>query len=259
MTRHTPMRLRRLLVIGALEGADRHLVEGIEDSQQFHIERVGTAATGLARLTASGHQPDALLLCDGMPDDDPASLCGRLRLRGFTVPVLVLAIRHDLDLHEDEVVRALDAGANDFITPPFRCNEVIARLRAQMRAHESSDDAVLVVGPFQFRPARRMLVNVTTGTSQRLTEKEAAVLKFLYRADGPVSRNALLNEVWGYHDNATTHTVETHIYRLRRKIEPNPDAISLLISEHGGYRLLASVPPRFEHRTTRPILEPAMA
>jgi DNA-binding response OmpR family regulator len=105
-----------------------------------------------------------------------------------------------------------------------------------------------MIGPFQFRPARRLLLNMQNGERTRLTEKEAAVLKFLYRADGPVPRTALLNEVWGYAGDATTHTVETHIYRLRRKIEPNADSISLLVSESGGYRLRLGSPPRSDHR-----------
>jgi DNA-binding response OmpR family regulator len=259
MTRLTLPRLRRLLVIGALDGADHDLACSLEEYERFQIERVSTAAAGMARLTANGHQPDALLIADGMPDDDPATLCAHIRQRGFTMPIVVLAAPPCFRLAEGDVVRALDSGANDVIAAPFRRAEVIARLNAQMRAHDSSDDAILVVGPYQFRPARRMLTHVQTGARLRLTEKEAAVLKFLYRTEGPVSRNALLNEVWGYNDNATTHTVETHIYRLRRKIEPNPEAISLLISEHGGYRLIMPAQHRVDHRAAQTLREPALA
>ena len=135
-------------------------------------------------------------------------------------------------------MRGLDAGANDYIVKPFRLAELIARLRAQMRVFETSEDAVLVIGPYHFRPGSRSLTEPTTNRRVRLTEKEAAVLKHLYRAGStPVPRQTLLREVWGYANGASTHTVETHIYRLRRKIEPDEGVARILVNEDGGYRL----------------------
>ena len=137
-----------------------------------------------------------------------------------------------------DVVRGLDSGANDYISKPFRLAELLARLRAQLRIFENSEDAVFKIGPFIFRPSAKQLVEPAKNRRIRLTEKEAAILKFLYRAGPkPVARQVLLNEVWGYNAAVTTHTLETHIYRLRQKIEPDPSNSRLLLTEGGGYRL----------------------
>jgi DNA-binding response OmpR family regulator len=139
---------------------------------------------------------------------------------------------------EQDVVRGLDSGANDYIAKPFRIMELIARLRAQLRVFDNSEDAVFMIGPYTFRPSAKMLQDTARNRRIRLTEKECSILKFLYRAGGrPVGRQILLNEVWGYNAAVTTHTLETHIYRLRQKIEPDPAAASLLLTEGGGYRL----------------------
>jgi DNA-binding response OmpR family regulator len=127
---------------------------------------------------------------------------------------------------EQDVVRCLDAGANDYIAKPFRVQELLARLRAQIRIFEGSEDAVFTIGPYDFRPAAKLLQDPKRGRKIRLTEKETAILKFLYRA-----------KVWGYNSHVTTHTLETHIYRLRQKIEPNPAEARILLTEAGGYRL----------------------
>jgi DNA-binding response OmpR family regulator len=126
---------------------------------------------------------------------------------------------------------------------PFRLAELTARLRAQIRAHETSEDAVLVIGPYHFRPGSRSLHDPLENRRIRLTDKEAAVLKYLYRSGGkPVGRQTLLREVWGYAKGASTHTVETHIYRLRRKIEPEATSVRILVNEDGGYRLCQNRP-----------------
>jgi DNA-binding response OmpR family regulator len=132
----------------------------------------------------------------------------------------------------------LDAGANDYMARPFRIGELAARLRAQMREHDTSEDAVLLVGPYHFRPGARSLHEPVGNVQIRLTQKEVTILKCLYRAAGrPVSRQTLLQEVWGYSSAARTHTVETHIYRLRRKIEPDPAHPMVVVNDGGGYSL----------------------
>ena len=150
------------------------------------------------------------------------------------MPIIMLTGSDD----EADVVRGLDAGANDYIAKPFRLAELLARLRAQLRIFENSEDAVFTIGPYTFRPSAKLLHEPMKNRRIRLTEKEAAILKFLYRAGTrPVARQVLLNEVWGYNAAVTTHTLETHIYRLRQKIEPDPSNARLLVTEGGGYRL----------------------
>ena len=120
---------------------------------------------------------------------------------------------------------------------PFKFVVLLARVRAHLRSHEQSEDAVFKIGPYEFRPAVKMLVT-QDDRKIRLTEKETSILKYLYRAGGKaVSRDVLLDEVWGYNSGVTTHTLETHVYRLRQKIEPEPSNASILVTESGGYRL----------------------
>ena len=165
---------------------------------------------------------------------DGRDLCKLMRRRGLKAPIIMLT-GQDSDA---DAILGLDAGANDYITKPFRFNVFMARLRAQMRTHEQSDDAVFTVGPYSFHPAAKMLTNNDNDRKIRLTEKETAILKFLYRAGGKVvSRDTLLDEVWGYNAGVNTHTLETHVYRLRQKIEPDPQQNSILVTEPSGYRL----------------------
>jgi DNA-binding response OmpR family regulator len=143
---------------------------------------------------------------------------------------------HDTDA---DTILGLDAGANDYIAKPFKFPVLLARIRAQLRTHEQSEDAVFQLGPYTFRPSAKTLVT-EDDRKIRLTEKETNILKFLYRAgDATVARDVLLHEVWGYNAGVTTHTLETHIYRLRQKIEPDPSNTRLLVTESGGYRLMA--------------------
>jgi DNA-binding response OmpR family regulator len=139
---------------------------------------------------------------------------------------------------DSDQILGLDAGANDYIPKPFRLGVLLARLRAQLRQHEQSEDATFSIGPYAFRPAAKLLVHRQTQKKLRLTEKETAILKYLYRAgERAVGRDVLLGEVWGYNAGVTTHTLETHIYRLRQKIESDPSKPQILVTEPGGYRL----------------------
>jgi DNA-binding response OmpR family regulator len=138
---------------------------------------------------------------------------------------------------DTDTIRGLDAGADDYVAKPFKFSVLLARIRAQLRSHEQSENAVFHIGPYEFRPAQKLLID-DAKRKVRLTEKETNILKYLYRAGGkPVAREELLTEVWGYNAGVTTHTLETHIYRLRQKIEPDAAAARLLVTEAGGYRL----------------------
>ncbi|MBR0646536.1 response regulator transcription factor [Plastoroseomonas hellenica] len=225
---------RPVLIVDDDEALRGTLAEQLAIDQEFHTAEAGTAAEAEAMLTAADRRFDAVLLDIGLPDGDGRELCTRLRRHGLRMPVIMLT---GADAEAD-VVRGLDAGANDYIAKPFRLNELLARLRAQLRVFDNSEDAVFTIGPYVFRPSAKMLLEQARNRKIRLTEKEAAILKYLYRAGGrPVPRQILLNEVWGYNSAVTTHTLETHIYRLRQKVEPDPTAARLLLTEGGGYRL----------------------
>ncbi|MAW35404.1 MAG: DNA-binding response regulator [Rhodospirillaceae bacterium] len=202
----------------------------------FHEEyAIGQAENGAQAIEAiDADHFDAIVLDVGLPDMDGRDLCKLMRRRGVKAPIIMLT-GQDSDA---DAILGLDAGANDYITKPFRFNVFMARIRAQLRTHEQSDDAVFNVGPYAFLPAAKMLTNSETDRKIRLTEKETAILKFLYRAGGKVvSRDTLLDEVWGYNAGVNTHTLETHVYRLRQKIEPDPQQNVILITEPGGYKL----------------------
>jgi DNA-binding response OmpR family regulator len=156
-----------------------------------------------------------------------------LRNSGVSAPVIMLTAASG----EADTILGLDSGASDYVTKPFKFNVLLARIRAQLRSHEQSETAVFHIGSYEFRPAAKMLIDAKGG-KLRLTDKEANILKYLYRA-GPkaVARDELLAQVWGYNAGVTTHTLETHIYRLRQKIEADPGNARLLLTEAGGYRL----------------------
>ena len=217
------------------------LVEQLQFDGEFRAEQAGSIGEAETKVTARDARFDAVILDVGLPDGDGRDLCASLRRQNMRMPIIMLTGSDD----EADVVRGLDSGANDYIAKPFRLAELLARLRAQLRIFENSEDAVFTIGPYTFRPSAKLLQEPVKNRRIRLTEKEAAILKFLYRAGTkPVGRQVLLNEVWGYNAAVTTHTLETHIYRLRQKIEPDPGNAKLLVTEGGGYRLdPQGVPP----------------
>jgi DNA-binding response OmpR family regulator len=201
---------------------------------EFEPVAASSIAEAATKLGVADSRFDAILLDVGLPDGDGRDFCKRLRQDGVKIPIIMLTG----SVAENDIVRGLDSGANDYVVKPFRLNELLARLRAQLRVFENSEDAVFTIGPYVFRPAAKQLLEPVKNKRIRLTDKEAAILKFLYRAAGkPVARQVLLNEVWGYNAAVTTHTLETHVYRLRQKIEPDSAVSKLLLTEGGGYRL----------------------
>ena len=159
---------------------------------------------------AKAGQIDLVIMDVGLPDIDGREAVRILRKNGFKAPIIMLT-GHDTD---SDTILGLESGANDYVTKPFRFAVLLARIRAQLRQHEASEDAVFTIGPYTFRPSSKLLLN-PKGNKVRLTEKETSILRYLYRAgQRPVSRETLLQEVWGYNSGVTTHTLETHIYRL---------------------------------------------
>ncbi|MFG1360387.1 response regulator transcription factor [Xanthobacter pseudotagetidis] len=208
------------------------LVEQLTIQEEFEPVPAETAQAAID--TARNGAIDLVIMDVGLPDMDGRDAVRQMRRNGFKAPILMLT-GHDTD---SDTIMGLEAGANDYIVKPFRFAVLLARLRAQMRSHEASEDAVFAIGPYSFRPGAKLLLT-ERGSKIRLTEKETAILRYLYRAGKtPVPRETLLQEVWGYNSGVTTHTLETHIYRLRQKIEPDPSNPTLLATQAGGYKLV---------------------
>ena len=225
--------LKKILLVDDDEDLREALSEQLVMTEDFDVFEAGDGAEAMEKARAQLH--DLVILDVGLPDTDGRELCRRMRKAGVKCPVVMLT-GHDSDA---DTILGLDAGANDYVTKPFKFPVLLARIRAQLRTHEQSEDAVFQLGPYTFRPSVKMLISEDE-KKVRLTEKETNILKYLYRAqDGVVARDVLLHEVWGYNAGVTTHTLETHIYRLRQKIEPDPSNARLLVTESGGYRLVA--------------------
>lgn len=223
---------KRVLIIDDDAALRTSLAEQLELHEGFEAFQ---AEDGKASLElVKDHHFELILMDVGLPDVDGRELCRLMRRQGVKTPIIMLTA-HGSDA---DTILGLDSGANDYIPKPFRLNVLLARLRAQLRQFEMSDDATFAIGPYTFRPSAKMLINQANNRKVHLTEKETAILKYLYRmGDQAVGREVLLDEVWGYNAGVTTHTLETHIYRLRQKIEADPTRAKLLVTEPGGYRL----------------------
>lgn len=217
---------------------DDPLRESLRDQLQLHEEFViHEASSGADAIKVSKDANYDLIILDvGLPDMDGREVCRLMRRGGVNAPVIMLT---GADTEADTIL-GLDSGANDYVTKPFKLGVLLARIRAQLRQHERSEDAIFTIGPYSFRPAAKMLIDPEEGDRKiRLTEKETAILKYLFRAgETVIGRDVLLNEVWGYNSGVTTHTLETHVYRLRQKIERDPSNAEILVTEPGGYRLV---------------------
>lgn len=210
------------------------LAEQLQLQQEFEVIQAGSGAEGLEAVKRD--HVDLVLLDVGLPDGDGRLVCQQMRTGGLKAPIIMLTGADS----ESDTIQGLDAGASDYITKPFRLGVLIARIKAQLRQHEQSDDALFAIGPYRFRPAAKLLMDPEKNRRIRLTEKETAILKYLFRAGArAIAREVLLNEVWGYNSGVTTHTLETHVYRLRQKIERNPAKAEILVTEQGGYRLVS--------------------
>ena len=225
---------RHILIVGADPGLRDSLAQALQSGGAFRVTDAAGVAEAMARTQLRQQRLDAIVVQAALADGDGTDLCARLRRRGLRVPIIVLSEA----AAEQAVVRALNAGANDYVVQPFRLAELKARLRAQIREHETSEDAVLPIGPYHFRPGARSLHEPAENRHIRLTQQEVTILKHLYRAGGrPISRQTLLRGAWRYSLDADSHTVETHIYRLRRKIEPDPSRPYIILKDRNGYRL----------------------
>jgi DNA-binding response OmpR family regulator len=225
------MTSRKILLVDDDADLSEALIDQLSLYDEFELTHAKTATSGLQ--AARDSHTDLVIMDVGLPDMDGREAVKLLRKSGLRAPIIMLT-GHDTD---SDTILGLEAGANDYVVKPFRFAVLLARIRAHLRQHEQSEDATFSIGRYTFRPAAKMLLD-DGGGKIRLTEKETAILKYLYRAgDRIVTRDVLLSEVWGYNSGVTTHTLETHIYRLRQKIERDPSHAELLVTESGGYKL----------------------
>ena len=223
---------RKILIVDD----DPQLRDALTDQLSLHEEFEAAAAENGAKgvQVAREGQIDLVIMDVGLPDIDGREAVRILRRNGFKAPIIMLTGR-DTD---SDTILGLESGANDYVTKPLRFAVLLARIRTQLRQHEASDDAIFAIGPYRFWPASKLLLN-QEGRKLRLTEKETSILRYLYRAgEMPASRERLLQEVWGYNSGVTTHTLETHIYRLRQKVEKDAAAPAILVTAGGGYKLV---------------------
>jgi DNA-binding response OmpR family regulator len=222
----------RLLVVEDDRDLRDTLVEQLGVHDEFQVATAEAAMPALAQVKED--RIDLAIMDVGLPDMDGRDAVKLMRQNGFRSPIIMLTAQGS----DSDTVRGLESGANDYVIKPFKFAVLLARIRAQLRQYEASEDAVFQIGRYTFRPGAKLLV-AEKGSKLKLTEKETAILRFLYRAGAAVvSRDTLLTEVWGYNSNVTTHTLETHIYRLRQKIEMNPSEARILVTEPGGYKLM---------------------
>lgn len=238
---------RSILVVDG----DATLRQSLTEQFQFLDELTGVAVLEAADAASAlllfrqvedkGGLLIAALLAQHLSDGDGRQLCQQLREQGLRCPVLLLSSGEDMD-----GTMLADCGANEMLAKPFRIGALLGKLRTQIALFERAEAEDIRIGPYCFQPlAKQLVADSPAGEAGngkrrvRLTEKEVAILRHLQAADGEVvGRDVLLGEVWGYNDGVTTHTLETHIYRLRQKIEEDPSDARLLVTEAGGYRLV---------------------
>jgi DNA-binding response OmpR family regulator len=226
-------RMQSILIVDSDAAMRETLREQLTRDDAFTVIEAGSAREAEACLSVREARFAAVIMDATLPDGDGHAVCARLRASGLSMPVILLNGSNRITTADDTTT----------IGKPFRLSELMARLRARLEAHAKIDPlgeppATIRIGPYEFCPEEKALRHDAANLRIRLTEKEAAILAFLHRMNArAVPRLELLREVWGYNPAVTTHTLETHIYRLRRKIEADPAKACLLITEAGGYRL----------------------
>ena len=177
---------------------------------------------------------DCILIDSSLADVLLSNLCKNIRQEGVRSPIILVAEERG----EDVAIAALDAGANDYVLKPFKINVLVAKIRSNIRQFEQSEFAILRFGRFSFKPGDKILLNNSSKEEVRLTDKETAIIKLLYLSGGEVvTRATLLEEVWGYNTTLTTHTLETHIYRIRQKVGDASSGQDFIATESEGYRM----------------------
>ncbi|MEC7490738.1 MAG: response regulator transcription factor [Pseudomonadota bacterium] len=227
------MTAKRLLLIDKDEVLRDTLRDQLQFNNEFLVEGVSAAEEGIEIARTFG--PELVIIDICLPEVNDREPAREFRRLYPAVPIILLGYdpegtgKHGKQKHLAEF----------YLTKPFKFSVLLETVRNLLQPNKSPASVNIRIGPYRFSPALNTLItHANQGTKIRLTAKESAILKYLYDfKETLVSRKSLLNEVWGYDVTATTHTVETHIYRLRQKIERNPSDAQLLRTESGGYRL----------------------
>jgi two-component system alkaline phosphatase synthesis response regulator PhoP len=225
--------MARILVVDD----EPEILRGLADNLRFEGYEVITAASGAEALAAAGREaPDLMLLDIMMPAPNGWDVCRTLRGRGIDVPIIMVSARGE----EVDRVLGLELGADDYVTKPFSLRELLARVRAVLRRPGPRQKVEeYVFGDVRVKPRGRQVFR--GGREVSLTRKEFDLLVHLLAHRGEVlTRERLLDEVWGYERFPTTRTVDTHVLRLRRKFERDPERPAWILTVHGqGYRFAA--------------------
>ena len=203
-------------------------------TNQFQQEGIGellsSCTIGNAKELILSFKPDVLLLNVRMPDGTGIEFCEFLRQDGFDKPIIMLTGKEN----ENDVISSLNVGANDYVIKPFRYSDLLTRVKSQLSKFNSSHVVCSNIGPLEFTPYNKKLSIPGKSKKILLTEKETLILKMLVSSfPTPVAKEVLLHEVWGIQSDLTTHTLETHIYRLRQKIKVLSEVSFIFTTEHG--------------------------
>jgi two-component system, OmpR family, KDP operon response regulator KdpE len=208
----------------------RRLLEITLSSYGFKVSEAGNAKDGL--IAAATHSPALIILDLGLPDMDGLEILKKIR-EWYTKPVLILSVRSS----EDDIISALDNGANDYLTKPFKTGELLARIRVALRSAQSAD----VTPTLTFGSLTIDLVNHIARKNDeilKLTSTEFSLLALLAKNSGRVlTHQSILKEIWGFGYVEQTQILRVFVAQLRKKIEDDPAKPALLITESGiGYR-----------------------
>jgi DNA-binding response OmpR family regulator len=216
---------------------DPGILRTVADNLKFEKYDVVTATDGeTAYKLHRSHQPDLIVLDLMIPRMSGLELCRKLRTEGEQIPILILTARSE----EADRVLGLDLGADDYVTKPFSVPELMARIRALLRRTSSASELPVMLNFGQVEVDFKKYVARRRGKPIEMTRKEFDLLRFLAsREDSVVTRDELLNKVWGFDSYPVTRTVDNHVASLRAKIETNPARPMYIQTVHGvGYKFV---------------------
>jgi DNA-binding response OmpR family regulator len=222
----------RILIVSSANGVGEPMLKQLAFYETFAIDHAGSAEEARRKLAARRFA--AMLVDASALASATAGFCAEARRSATDMPIVVLGPDD-----EQGMIASLDAGAIDYVATPVRAHVLLARLRAHVRQYERSQGAdIALPGGLVLLVREKQLLAPASGCHIPLTNREIDLLRYLHGApDRVVSQRQILVEVWGYGAGADTHTIQTHVYRLRRKLAAWPGAAKLIVTDGHGYRL----------------------